>query len=216
MSRLSTRTIGTVALVALAILPLALVAVNVIQSAHYDAMTQPGSQLALGEDGWLITAGFFAAGVGTLMLAEVFRRTLPGNRWVAVLLALTAVLNGLVAGVFPTDPNGVAMTTHGAIHNFSGLAGFLIDVAIIFVAGRAFRTNPVWRSFSRPSLVWGGVAVAATVLMFILGGLHLFGLGQRIAVASWLSWFLTAAWRARSLGRSFDTVARLEVETGTG
>ncbi len=197
---ISTRTIGTAAVVGLASFPIVVATLNIVQSGHYDALTQPASQLALGQDGWLMTAAFCAFGLGTLLLAAVMRRTLPGNRWVPGLLAVAGLL-GFVAAAFPTDPTGVPVTTHGLIHNVGGLATFMLYVAVMIMSGLAFRKIPDWKSFSRATLVWGGLAIVGFLIMLILGGLHLFGIGQRIAIGTWLTWLLVTAWRARSLGR---------------
>ncbi len=198
--KISTRTIGTAAVVGLASFPIVVVTLNIVQLGHYDALTQPASQLALGKDGWLMTAAFCAFGLGTLLLAAVMRRTLPGNRWIPALLAVAGLL-GFVAAAFPTDPTGVPATTHSLIHNAGGLATFMLYVTVVIMSGFAFRKTPDWELFSRATLVWGGLAIAAFLIMLILGGLHFFGVGQRIAIASWLTWLLMTAWRARSLGR---------------
>jgi hypothetical protein len=107
------------------------------------------------------------------------------------------------------------MTTHGLIHNVSGLATFMLYVAVIFMSGFAFRKAPDWESFSRATLVWGGLAIAAFLLMLILGGLHFFGAGQRIAIASWLTWLLVTAWRSRGLPRYSDRATSSGVVAAT-
>ena len=190
-----TRSLAMAALAGFATFPIAVIILNLVQRGEYNALTQPMSQLALGTGGWLMTVAFCTTGLGLLMLALLVRRTVPEARVVPGLLALAGMLH-FVAAAFPTDPIGVPPTVHGLIHNISGLTMFVMVVVVMVIAGFSFRTSPEWRSFSRATFVWSGAAIVAFFLMLILGGLHLFGLGQRIAVASWLTWMMVVAWRA--------------------
>lgn len=198
------RPLALVALAAIATFPLALIILNVVQRGTYDALRQPGSQLALGRGGWLLTLGFCGLAIGTLLLAWLLRRAIGGIRAVPILLGVAGALN-FVAALSPTDADGVPATTHGLIHNLAGLVSFLLYVAAMVVAAFAFRAHGDWRAFGRATAIWSGCAIGAFVLMLVLAGAHLFGLGQRLAIAIWLSWLLVVAWR---VGGQRDTPSR--------
>jgi len=143
-----------------------------------------------------MTLAFCATGAGLLLLALALRRAVPGARVAPALLGLAGVLH-LVDAAFPTDARGVPPTTHGLIHNLAGLGIFVLLPIAMVAAGRAFRAHPAWRSFSHPTLVWGGVALVGLLVLLLSGGVDRFGAGQRFGVATWFSWLLVLAWRVR-------------------
>ena len=200
--------IGRGAFAGLATFPIVVIILNLVQWDQYNALTQPMSQLALGRGGWLMAIGFCATGLGILLVALLIRRTVQGARAVPVLLGLAGVLH-FVAAAFPTDPTGVPLTVHGLIHNMGGLITLVLAIAAMVIAGFSFRASPAWRSFSRATFVWSGGATVAFFLMFVLAGMRVFGVGQRILVAAWLSWLLVVAWRALSSSRSQERLNTL-------
>lgn len=195
-----TRSLAAGAFTGVAAFPIAVIVLNLVQLRQYNALQQPMSQLALGEGGWLMAIGFCAMGIGILLLALTIWRTVKGATVAPMLLGVAGVLDFVVA-VVHTDPTGVPLTAHGLIHNIVGLTTFVLHIVAMVVAGFSFRTSPNWSSFSRATFVWSGCALVALFLMFVLGGLGFFGIGQRISEAARLSWLLVVAWRALSLGR---------------
>lgn len=191
---LSSRALATAAFGGIAQFPIVLIGLNLVQKDHYSALAQPASQLALGQGGWVMFFAFSVLGLGMIALALFIRGAVAGAVAVPVILGVVGVMDFVVA-VFTTDPTGVQLTVHGLIHNTTGLASFVLEIVAIVVAGFSFRRSPQWRSFSRTTFIWAGIAIGAFVLLFALSPLNLFGLAQRISVATHLSWFLVVAWR---------------------
>ena len=73
------RLAATAALVAIATFPFGVLVANLIQTAH-NPLVLPGSQLALGPGGWLMTIGFCGLAAGTLLVALLFGQTLGSYR----------------------------------------------------------------------------------------------------------------------------------------
>jgi lysylphosphatidylglycerol synthetase-like protein (DUF2156 family) len=207
---LSTRSLAAGSFAGLAVFPLTVVALNLVQHGRYHPIRQAMSELALGRDGWLMTIAFCAMGIGTLLLALLLRRT--ARALVAPLLLTLAGLLDFVSASFHTDPGNVTSTMHGRIHNSAGIATFALFVVAIFASARSFRREPAWQRFAPLTLVWAVCAVGTFFLIPALGNAH-FGLAQRIFVATWLSWSIAAATYARRLsGPDDEPVARSSFE----
>lgn len=174
----------------------ALVVLNIVQASSYDTLRQPGSQLELGAGGWLLVIGFFSLAVGTLLLAYVLGATIGSFRALPVVLLAVDGLIGFLPAVFQTDGQHAALTTHGLIHNLGGLITFLLYVGTIAACAFQFRHSPYWSPVAVATRSWAIAAVASFVVLLVLGGLNLFGLGERIALAAFLSWMLYASWFA--------------------
>ena len=85
------------------------------------------SELALGRAGSLMAIAFCAMAVGTLALAAVLRETTDA-RVAPVLLTVAGLLTLVSAFVHADGPNA-STTTHGIIHQASGVLTFLLLVA---------------------------------------------------------------------------------------
>ena len=81
-------------------------------------------------------------------------------------------------------------TTHGQIHQFVGIATFILIIAAMFSLVRAFRRDPAWRPIATPTLAWALTAVASFFLVPISGDAY-FGVAQRVMLATFISWQLT-------------------------
>lgn len=192
----SNRTLATTALATMALFPVLVLALHLIQQGHYHPLRQAISELALGRDGWLMNLAFCAAGTGMLCLATLHRRLVADSIAAPVLLALGSLLT-FASAVFHADPTGQT-TRHGQIHQTVGIVSFVCVIAAMFVSSRRFRRDPASRRLARPTLIWACLAVAAFFLIPALGN-PLFGLAQRIFIATWLTWLLTTAAHARTL-----------------
>lgn len=197
MSPISTHQLATRAFACVAVFPAVVVLLNLVQHAHYDPKVQAISELALGRGGALMVVAFLSLASGIALLALIFGRTLGRGRALRWPLFLAAVLAGPMSALFHTDLTGHPATTHGTIHNDSGLAAFLLMLAAMHVAGWVFRRQPVWRPLAVPTLVW---AVAATGAFFLIPALPAhFGLAQRIFVGTFVSWLLAVTAYARHM-----------------
>ena len=189
------RTVAVAGFIGVLLFPVAIVVVNVVQAGHHNPLTQPASQLALGTAGWAMNIGFVALAIGTLLVAYLLAGKLGTYRSAPVILLLVAGVLGFIPAFVPTDPNGVAPTTHGLIHNLNGLATFILYVAAMIAAAFAFRRNSYWRPVQRSTAIFAGAGIVAFLLLLGLGAAGLFGLGERLAIAVWVGWLLVIAWR---------------------
>jgi hypothetical protein len=197
MHPMSPRQLASRAFLCVAVFPAIVVLLNVVQHANYDPKVQAISELALGRGGVLMVVAFLSLASGIALLALILGRTLVRGRAIRWLLYVAAVLAGPMSAFFHTDLTGYPTSTHGTIHNNSGLAAFLLMLASMHVSGWLFRHQPTWRGFAMPTLVW---AVAATGAFLLIPALPFhFGLAQRIFVGSFVSWLLAATAYARHM-----------------
>jgi peptidoglycan/LPS O-acetylase OafA/YrhL len=193
----TTRTIATGAFVSVALFPVIVVALNLLQRPDgYDAGLQAISELALGRAGWLMAIAFCGLAVGTLLLAVVIRRTCERAVVRPALLALASVLS-VVSAVFRTDL-GETTTVHGQIHNVAGVVTFAAMLVVTGISSYRFRVEPAWTSLALPTLALTVVGVVAFFLVPVLGDQH-FGVAQRLLVGSFVCWMIAAAAHARRI-----------------
>lgn len=192
------RAAAGIAFLGILLFPLAIMAVNVVQAGHHDPLRQPASQLALGTAGWAMDVGFVALALGTIAVAYVLARTLGTYGSLPVILLAAAGVLGFIPAFVPTDPSGVAPTTHGMIHNLNGLVTFILYVGAMIAAAFGFRHSAFWQPLRRTTSVFAGLGVVSFLLLLGLGAANLFGLGERLAIAVWIAWLLVIAWRGFS------------------
>ena len=192
----STRSLATAAAACLLFFPLAVLTLQVVQSRNYSPTAQAMSELALGQDGWLMTIAFSAMGAGSILLALTLRAQFP-RAWVAPICLILAGCFDMTSAIFQTNGGGPD-TTSSTIHMIAGLSTFTLSVVAMFTCVRTFRRDARWASFAWVTLAWALVAVGAFFLVPVLGD-DRFGLAQRIFVATWLSWMIVVAIRSRLL-----------------
>jgi hypothetical membrane protein len=203
-----TRALAIAAACCLSVFPIVVVLLNLVQASDYSVRLQAMSELALGRGGGLMFVGFTLMGVGTLMLAVLLHRDLPTAKVAPAALVIAAVLD-LTSAVFHTNRTGTPATTSADVHQAAGISTFVLVVIAMFATVRHFRRHDRWTGFALPTLIWSITSFAAFFLIPILGSAS-FGLAQRIFVATWLSWMITTAVRARRT-TSHPSVARQEL-----
>jgi hypothetical protein len=214
----STRPIASLALAAfasMAIFPLIVVILHVVQAGHYHPLRQAISELALGRDGWLMMVGFCASGIGTLLLALMLRRGSTKPRVAPTLLAASGLLSFVSAFVHADPSTSAITTTHGQIHKLAGIATFILIIAAMFLLVRTFRRDSSWRSLATPTRIWA-FAVLASFFLIPFSGDAYFGLAQRILIGTSLTWLLTTSlypWRHER--RTDTSGAGRRTETGS-
>ena len=171
-----------------ALFPLVVVMLHFVQSGHYHPLSQAVSELALGRAGWLMAVAFCSIGTGSLLVALMLRRIATRPRVAPALLAITGLLSFVSAFVHADGSNST--TTHGRIHQFVGIATFILIIAAMFSVVRAFRRDPAWSRIATPTLAWALTAVASFLLVPISGNAY-FGVSQRVMLATFISWQLT-------------------------
>jgi hypothetical protein len=186
----STQSLARAAFTGIALFPLVVVILHLVQAGSYHPISQAVSELALGRGGWLMAVAFCSLGTGTLLLALTLRRLEPQPR-VASALILASGLLSYVSAFVHADGSGPT-TTHGQIHQLVGVVTFILMISGMFALVRNFRRNPEWQPLAAPTRVWAIVAVVAFVLIPVSGSDH-FGLAQRVFLALILSWALTVS-----------------------
>jgi hypothetical protein len=210
---MSNRQVATAACACVAVFPVVVVSLNLVQRTTYDPKVQAISELALGRGGALMVVAFLSLGSGIALFARLLDRTCGRGRVIRWMLYAAAVLGGAISAFFHTDLTGDPTTTHGTIHDDAGLAAFLIILISMYAASRLFRRETFWRAFAAPTLVW---AVAATGAFFLFPALPAhFGLAQRVFVGTFITWFLAASAYARRVAPSAE-VATLAEASASG
>lgn len=102
----------------------------------------------------------------------------------------------MISAIFHTNRSGAPATVSSDIHLTAGITTFVLLVAAMFAMVRPFHRSERWSAFALPTLTWSVVAFATFFLIPILGDAD-FGMAQRLFVATWLSWLLATALRAR-------------------
>lgn len=154
------------------------------------------SEFANGPLGWLFVSATVVHGLGNLALDFGLRRTLaPGPlRTGAVLLFAFAAAGIVVAALFRTDPGGQALTLFGLTHRVVAATAFPVELVALLLFSRAFASSPYWRRRAGWSFAGSVIAMLATagLLMAVLVD-HLPGLAERLALASFMLWELSAS-----------------------
>jgi hypothetical protein len=161
------------------------------------------SELALGRFGFVQTAAFVIAGLGTLGLAYAIRTLTHGARGSPVGSLLIAVYGAgaILSAVFPTDridrqADMASLSATGAIHIAVAILSFVSVIVGMFVLTRTFAREHSWRSFWPLSAFFPGGALA---LIIVQQEGPLIGLLQRLLVAVISVWLILVALRVRSI-----------------
>lgn len=156
------------------------------------------SELANRQAGWIFDAGTLVHGLGNLALAMGLRASLPKSRlraWSVSLFGIAAV-GILLAGIFPMDSPGMALTVSGAIHRVAASGAFAAELAALFIFSQAFGHCASWKEFKGISLWLSGCAAVAVLVFVISIELDFIpGLTERIALITFLCWEIWAVLR---------------------
>jgi hypothetical membrane protein len=165
------------------------------------------SELAIGRYGYLQTAAFFAAGLGTLALAVGVREATNGSwgtRLGSTLVGLYGV--GLIlAGILPTDeidPAGrvVSPTSVGTMHMVVSALAFVFVIAGMFVLSRTFKRDARWQAVWPWSLVLALATLIGVIVAEPSEGLWV-GLIQRTYIGTIIIWQVLVAFWLRSIAK---------------
>lgn len=204
--------------------PLLFVVVLLIEGATrpgYNAWHTFGSNLSLGDQGWMQITNFIVCGILTLGFAIGLRLALhsgKGSVWGPILLGLFGLIL-IVAGIFVTDPGlgyppgmlkPVNPTGHGIIHALAGLFVFILLPIATFVMIRRFSGDPNWRGWALYSLLTGLIMIASFIVSQWLGAMDEngtlqnapVGLVQRIGIIAGWVWISLLAISLLRKGRA--------------
>jgi hypothetical membrane protein len=165
------------------------------------------SELVIGRYGYLQTAAFFAAGLGTLALAVGVREATNGSwgtRLGSALVGLYGV--GLIlAGILPTDeidPAGrvVSPTSVGTMHMVVSALAFVFVIAGMFVLSRTFKRDARWQALWPWSLVLALATLIGVIVAAPSEGAWV-GLIQRTYIGTIIMWQVLVAFWLRSIAK---------------
>lgn len=164
------------------------------------------SELVLGNYGFVQTAAFLVAGLGTLGLAYAIRKLTTdswGNFIGSLLVAIYGV-GAILVAIFPTDridgPADVwTQSTTGMIHISASVVSFICIIVGMFILSWRFRKDARWRSLALWSALLSGSALS---LFFVQTEGPLVGLLQRLFVGIISAWLILIAFRVRSIAAS--------------
>jgi hypothetical protein len=127
------------------------------------------SGLALGPDGWLMTATFIISGFLIILFAVGFRLSLPAGRLATIsiwLLVLAGV--GMIGLISPTDRtmDRPLRTWHGILHDSSFVVIGLTLMPAMLLLGFVFLKDERWKDLA----VYTWITVALAVPTFWMKG----------------------------------------------
>lgn len=139
------------------------------------------SEYALGSVGILFSVALLVLAFGSLTIAIALRKLIgkmPRGWWIAFLLWS---IGAGVAGVVPTDPGGIPVSTNGLVHGIAASTGFLAFAIGVFLLAAAFRRNERLQPYHR---VLRGIAVAVlvTLIGFFASPADIKGIAERVFV----------------------------------
>ena len=154
------------------------------------------SEYANGPYGTLMTIAFFSVGAGLVTFAWALYRARQRQQWsrLVIVAVIAAGVGMVVAGVYRTEPNGVATISELIHSRASALATLALIIAAITwsVVGQRRGSRP-----GRPDAP-AVLALAAGVLGALSPLLHRSGwtgLSQRALWSTLLAWLLVSTWR---------------------
>jgi hypothetical protein len=165
------------------------------------------SELVIGRYGYLQTAAFFAAGLGTLALAVGVREATKGS-WGSRLGSALVGLYGvglILAGILPTDeidPAGrvVSPTSAGAVHMVASALAFVFVIVGMFVLSRTFKRDARWQAVWPWSLVLALAALIGVIVATPSEGPWV-GLIQRTYIGTIILWQVLVAFWLRCIAK---------------
>jgi len=190
------------------------VALNIVlqlSQPHYSVASQAVSDLAVGQYGWAMDAGFFLCGASILtFVAGAHLATSPGTRPRAglMLIAVWGLATVAIAFAHPdlVDINGypgslkafdASPSIHGKAHLVIAAVVFLSMVLGLVVSSVHLGREPRLRSVQRTARVIAAAAVVGLLLTDPLGTRGAYGIMERSVSLLGLAWVVTVAWRLR-------------------
>jgi hypothetical protein len=99
----------------------------------------------------------------------------------------------VIAGIFPTDVDGIPVSANGIIHGIGASLAFFSFVFAALCMSIHFRREPHWRSASTPALV---LTIMAFLWLGFFGLPDAFrGAGEKIFVGVIVTWLFFVGWR---------------------
>lgn len=149
------------------------------------------SQYALGENGFIITVGFYCIGLTQVLLASSFMSLHRASTSKGSLLLFAAGLGVFIVALFPAQPATVDMFTR-LPHIVGASAHFLLFPLAVLV----LRSSLHQGSLRRYSLITGRVCLCFFIVLLVLFfiepwfGIPFFGLLEKVNILIINTWLL--------------------------
>ena len=194
--------IATVAIVGVAYFVVIIVVLHFLRP-DLNPIRRPTSEYAVGSYGFLMTSAFFSMSLASFALVIGLYQGISQRARSQVGLGLLGIwgVGVLIAMTFPIDVEGAPQTISGTIHGINGRLAFLSLTAGAIMVSRRFKQDERWRPFHRTAVLLSLVMLAAFIATFVnlATGAWFAGLGQRIFLAAFATWFFLTATRLRSI-----------------
>ena len=187
------------------------VVVAALTVAEYDFATDLGwdpvrrthvgwpSVLALGEDGWVLTAALACCGALGLAFAAGLAGAVRRTAWSTLGIAMLAIFSaGVGLESFTTDPPGslARATWHGEVHDRVYPVVVVSAVAAPVFLGLAFAHDSQWRILAVPTLATAVILITALVLQIERRYAQLLEYPFFATLLVWLELVAMRLWRA--------------------
>jgi len=163
---------------------------------HYNPISKPESDLAVGPYGWIMTVNFVVRGLlsATLLLA-LARALRPSGRSRFGLICLGVWAAGaFLLALFPTDVSGTEHTAHGKIHLAVAIIAFVAVAAAERALSTSFAGDPRWDALRVRATVISSCTTVGLLLFIVAARTpRIGGLIERLFLASALLWMLVVA-----------------------
>jgi hypothetical protein len=172
------------------------------------------SEYSIGANGWIMKAAFWLLALGNIALAFALQRFAANTTSkVGIALHYLVGITLVGAGLFDMDPMTSTpdqFTVHGRLHGVTGMIGIPGQVLAALVLAWGFtRSNQILQGSRKPLLLAATASLIALLLMAAylvvavpanggFGPAVAAGWFNRLLVASFAGWLVTAAWQARS------------------
>ncbi|HTK09695.1 MAG TPA: DUF998 domain-containing protein [Ktedonobacteraceae bacterium] len=166
---------------------------------HYNAISQPESNLAIGPYGFLMNINFALRGIIYFIFLAALMRAIPKkglSRSGLILLGVSAV-GKLIIAFAETDLTSPPHTMHGIIHTLAALISFFCGGLGTLLVSRSLRHVPNVRPSQRflvglgtVTLIWSVVVIVTVVASAQIG---VWGLLERIFTGLFSLWILVLA-----------------------
>ncbi len=185
------KTIRLIILVSVCYSALSIVLLHFLQP-DKDPMVNAISEYVDGNFGNLMTSVFFVQSLGSFALAMLVLYIRPRARKITIggTLFIMAAVGDVVAGLFQADPINVeTMSSTGVIHTVGGLVRFLALAVGLPLLSSVLKKIEPWKEWGSQLKTLAIIFVIAFVItLFVLAPMGLFGLGQRVFIATVLAW----------------------------
>jgi hypothetical membrane protein len=169
----------------------------------YHTLSMYVSDLSIGKSGWIQITNFIISGIlifiFSLGVAHEFQSG-KASKAGPILLSIIGICL-IASGPFITDPTVIftnQSSWHGILHGLFGAIVFSLAPISCLIFYRRFRKDPIWRKFSRWTILACTIITIAVVFMkiaeFPSTPVNLWaGLIQRIALITYFAWVFTFA-----------------------